>query len=62
MSPRVTEGRRPHLWRGDECRRCNMRRGWAGARELCRGRILDEERPPHDPKRQSGERSGRLRA
>jgi hypothetical protein len=56
MSPRHLSGQRPHLWRDGECRRCFMRAGWAGASDLCRGRILDEERPPHDPKRQSRER------
>jgi hypothetical protein len=30
---------RPHRWEGDECKRCAMRKHWAGAREVCTGLV-----------------------
>ena len=38
------ESRRPHLWRGDRCERCAMRREWEGAKYPCEGIDAPSER------------------
>jgi hypothetical protein len=60
---RMTLGGSPHLWVGDTCIACKIRRDWAGARFGCKNfQKLRDLRPSERDKANARKRTARHRA